>query len=126
MSPSLISTVTDAVFEDVKAWQSRPFEALGPIVYLDAIHVKMRTAGHVQTQAVYLTLALALEGDKELLGPWVGDAEGAKVWLAPKTPWVDEDQLSTVDCLVASTVTAGDSPPPLGAPPAGETPSFSG
>jgi len=85
VSPSLISTVTDAVLEDVKAWQSRPLEALYPIVYLDAIHVKMRTAGHVQTQAVYLALALTMEGDKELLGLWVGEAEGAKFWLSVLT-----------------------------------------
>ena len=85
VSPSLISTVTDTVLEDVKAWQSRPLEALYPIVYLDAIHVKMRTAGHVQTQAVYLALALTLEGDKELLGLWVGEAEGAKFWLSVLT-----------------------------------------
>lgn len=85
VSPSLISTVTDAVLEDVKAWQSRPLEALYPIVYLDAIHVKMRTAGHVQTQAVYLALALTMDGEKELLGLWVGEAEGAKFWLSVLT-----------------------------------------
>ena len=85
VSPSLISTVTDAVLDDVKAWQSRPLEALYPIVYLDAIHVKMRTSGHVQAQAVYLALALTLEGDKELLGMWVGEAEGAKFWLSVLT-----------------------------------------
>ena len=85
VSPSLISTVTDAVLDDVKAWQSRPLEALYPIVYLDAIHVKMRTSGHVQTQAVYLALALTLDGEKELLGLWVGEAEGAKFWLSVLT-----------------------------------------
>ena len=82
VSPSLISTVTDAVLEDVKAWQARPLEAVYPIVYLDAIHVKLRRSGHVQTQAVYLALALTLEGEKELLGLWVGEAEGAKFWLS--------------------------------------------
>ena len=85
VSPSLISTVTDAVLDDVKAWQSRPLEALYPIVYLDAIHVKMRASGHVQTQAVYLALALTLDGEKELLGLWVGEAEGAKFWLSVLT-----------------------------------------
>ena len=85
VSPSLISTVTDAVLEDVKAWQARPLEAVYPIVYLDAIHVKMRTSGHVQTQAVYLALALNLSGEKELLGLWVGEAEGAKFWLSVLT-----------------------------------------
>ena len=82
VSPSLISTVTDAVLEDVKAWQARPLEAVYPIVYLDAIHVKLRGQGHVQTQAVYLALALTMEGEKELLGLWVGEAEGAKFWLS--------------------------------------------
>jgi putative transposase len=85
VSPSLISAVTDAVLEDVKAWQARPLDAVYPIVYLDAIHVKMRTGGHVQTQAVYLALALTLSGEKELLGLWVGEAEGAKFWLGVLT-----------------------------------------
>lgn len=85
VSPSLISTVTDAVLDDVKTWQSRPLEAVYPIVYLDAIHVKMRASGHVQTQAVYLALALTLEGEKELLGMWVGEAEGAKFWVSVLT-----------------------------------------
>lgn len=85
VSPSLISTVTDAVLEDVKAWQGRPLEAVYPIVYLDAIHVKVRSQGHVQTHAVYLALALTLEGNKELLGLWVGEAEGAKFWLSVLT-----------------------------------------
>ncbi len=66
VSPSLISAVTDAVLEDVKAWQSRPLDTVYPIVYLDAIHVKVRSRGHVRTHAVYLALALTLEGNKEL------------------------------------------------------------
>lgn len=81
VSPALISAVTDAVLEDVKAWQGRPLEAVYPIVYLDALHVKLRTHGQVQTQAVYLALAITLDGQKELLGLWVGEAEGAKFWL---------------------------------------------
>jgi putative transposase len=82
VSPTLISAVTDAVLDDAKAWQSRPLEAVYPIVYLDAIHVKIRSSGHIQTQAVYVALALTLEGEKELLGLWVGEAEGAKFWLS--------------------------------------------
>ncbi len=81
VSPALISVVTDAVLEDVHAWQGRPLDAVYPIVYLDAIHVKLRTDGRVQTHAVYLALAITLEGHKELLGLWVGEAEGAKFWL---------------------------------------------
>jgi putative transposase len=85
ISPDLISTITDAVLEDVRAWQGRPLDACYPIVYLDAIHVKLRAGGHVQNQAVYVALALTMEGDKELLGLWVGEAEGAKFWLSVLT-----------------------------------------
>jgi hypothetical protein len=60
-------------------------EAVYPIVYLDAIHVQVRATGHVQTHAVYLALALTLEGHKELLGLWVGEAEGARFWLGVLT-----------------------------------------
>lgn len=67
VSPSLISSVTDAVLDDVKAWQGRPLDTVYPIVYLDAIHVKVRSQGHVQTHAVYLALDLNLEGNKEAI-----------------------------------------------------------
>lgn len=85
VSPSLISAVTDSVLEEVKAWQSRPLDAVYPIVYLDAIHVKMRSSGHVQNTAVYVALAINMEGNKELLGLWVGESEGAKFWLSVLT-----------------------------------------
>jgi putative transposase len=81
VSPALISSVTDAVLEDVQAWQSRPLEAVYPIVYLDAIHLKLRRNGHVQVQAVYLALGIGLDGLKDLLGLWVGESEGAKFWM---------------------------------------------
>lgn len=71
--------------EDVRAWQARALDPVYPIVYLDAIHVKLRTAGHVQSRAVYLALAINLHGHKELLGLWVGEAEGAKFWLGVLT-----------------------------------------
>jgi len=81
VSPSLISAVTDAVLEEVTAWQSRPLEAVYPIVYLDALHLKMRQSGQVKNQAVYLALGINLEGYKELLGLWIGEQEGARFWL---------------------------------------------
>lgn len=81
VSPTLISNVTDAVLEEVQAWQSRPLDGVYPIVYLDALHVKRREDGHVQTSAVYLALGITVEGTKELLGLWIGEAEGAKFWL---------------------------------------------
>jgi len=81
VSPSLISSVTDAVIEEVKAWQSRPLDALYPIVYLDCIHVKVRDNGAVRVKAVYLALGIKLDGEKELLGIWIAQTEGAKFWL---------------------------------------------
>jgi putative transposase len=81
VSPTLISNVTDAVLEEVQGWQARPLESVYPIVFLDAIHVKMRTSGHVESCAVYLALGITREGNKELLGLWVGESEGAKFWL---------------------------------------------
>jgi putative transposase len=82
VSPQLISEVTDAVIGDVEAWQARPLDPFYPILYLDAIHLKLRESRHVQTCAVYVALALNVEGHKELLGLWVGEAEGAKFWLS--------------------------------------------
>lgn len=81
VSPSLISSVTDAVIEEVKAWQSRPLDTLYPIVYLDCIHVKVRDAGTVRAKAVYLALGINMSGEKELLGIWIAQTEGAKFWL---------------------------------------------
>jgi putative transposase len=85
VSPALISSVTDSVLDEVKAWQSRPLDPVYPIVYLDAIHLKLRSDGHVQTQAVYLALGVTLEGHKDLLGLWVGESEGSKFWLGVLT-----------------------------------------
>lgn len=81
VSPTLISSVTDAVIEDARAWQSRPLDTVYPVVYLDCIHVKVRDAGTVRTKAVYLALGLNLSGEKELLGLWIAQTEGAKFWL---------------------------------------------
>jgi putative transposase len=81
VSPSLISSVTDAVIEDVKIWQSRPLDALYPIVYLDCIHAKVRDNGAVRIKAVYLAPGIKLDGEKELLGIWIAQTEGAKFWL---------------------------------------------
>lgn len=81
VSPTLISSVTDAIIDDAKAWQSRPLDALYPIIYLDCIHVKTRDAGTVRVKAVYLALGINLAGEKELLGIWIAQTEGAKFWL---------------------------------------------
>ena len=81
VSPSLISSVTDAVSEDVKVWQARPLDALYPILYLDCIHVKVRDSGAVRNKAVYLAIGVNMDGHKEVLGLWIAQTEGAKFWL---------------------------------------------
>lgn len=80
VSPSLISAVTDAVADEVKAWQARPLDAIYPIVYLDCIHVKVRE-GAVRVKAVYLAIGITMAGEKEVLGLWLAQTEGAKFWL---------------------------------------------
>jgi putative transposase len=81
VSPALISSVTDAVSDDVKAWQARPLDALYPILYLDCIHVKVRDAGAVRNKAVFLAIGVNMDGHKEVLGLWIAQTEGAKFWL---------------------------------------------
>jgi len=81
VSPDLISRVTSAVAEDVVAWQTRPLDAVYPIVYLDALVVKVRDQGVVRNKAVYLALGVTLAGSKEVLGLWIEQNEGAKIWL---------------------------------------------
>lgn len=81
VSPSLISSVTDAVADEVKAWQSRPLEPIYPIVYLDCIHAKVRDSGAVRVKAVYLAIGVNMSGEKEVLGLWIAQTEGAKFWL---------------------------------------------
>jgi putative transposase len=85
VSPSLISQVTDAVIDEVRAWQSRPLEPLYPIIYLDAIMVKIRDGAHILKKAIYLVIGVNLEGIKEVLGMWVAQTEGAKFWLGVVT-----------------------------------------
>jgi putative transposase len=85
VSPALVSAVTDEVLDEVKEWQSRPLDAIYPIVYLDAIHLKMRSSGHVQNSAVYVAVGINREGNKELLGLWIGESEGSRFWLGVLT-----------------------------------------
>ena len=81
ISATLISRVTDAVIEQVVEWQSRPLDAVYPIVYLDCIVVKIRQDKQVINKAIYLALGVNMEGHKELLGMWLSENEGAKFWL---------------------------------------------
>lgn len=85
ISPTLVSNVTAAVLERVTEWQSRPLDQVYPIVYLDAMVVKIRKGKNVTNQAVHLALGVNLEGHKELLGMWLSENEGAKFWLGVLT-----------------------------------------
>src|SRR5665213_1068709 len=81
VSPDLISRVTDAVLDEVKEWQSRPLDGCYPIVFFDALRVKIRDEGLVKNKAVYVALAMDAEGHKHVLGLWIEQNEGAKFWL---------------------------------------------
>jgi len=81
VSPTLISAVTEAVSAEAAEWQARPLEPLYPVVFFDAIRVKVRDEGVVRNKAVYLALGVTPDGRKEVLGLWIESTEGAKFWL---------------------------------------------
>lgn len=81
VSPDLISAVTDAVLEEVGEWQNRPLDACYPLVFFDAIRVKIRDEGFVRNKAVYIALGVLPDGNKQILGLWIEQTEGAKFWL---------------------------------------------
>jgi transposase-like protein len=104
VSPSLISKVTDKVWEQVEAWQNRPLESIYAIAYMDAIHIKLRREGKVTNTAVHVVLAVRLDGHREVLGHWVAEgAEGANFWLSVLTDLqnrgVDDILIATMDGL---------------------------
>ena len=81
VSPDLISTVTDAILDEVAAWQARPLEPVYPLVFFDAIRVKIRDEGLVSNKAIHVALGVRADGTKEVLGLWLEQNEGAKFWL---------------------------------------------
>lgn len=85
VSPTMVSNITEKVSSMVEEWQNRPLEALYPIVYFDAIHYKVRDNGRVVSKAAYTCLGIDLQGQKDMLGLWVGEAEGASFWLSVLT-----------------------------------------
>ncbi|MDP4091386.1 MAG: IS256 family transposase [Bacillota bacterium] len=82
VSPSMISKITDKVMESAAAWQNRPLDSVYPIVYMDAVHFKVRDDHKIVSKAAYICMALDMEGHKDILGIWVGEQEGAKFWLS--------------------------------------------
>ena len=103
VSPDLISAVTDAVLEEVAAWQARPLEPVYPLVFFDALRVKIRDEGLVRNKAVYIALGVRADGTKEILGLWLEQNEGAKFWLRVmnemKTRGVEDILIAIVDGL---------------------------
>jgi putative transposase len=100
VSPDLISTVTDAVHAEVTAWQQRALETMYPVVFFDALRVKIRDEGTVRNKAVYLALALLPDGSRDILGIWIEQTEGAKFWLKVFT---DLQMRGCQDILIAVT-----------------------
>jgi len=103
VSPEFISAVTDEVLAEIAAWQSRPLEALYPLLFFDALRVKIRDDGLVRNQAVYLALAILPDGSRDVLGIWIEQTEGAKFWLKVfndlKTRGVADILIAVVDGL---------------------------
>src|SRR5579864_8053347 len=103
VSPDLISAVTDAVLEEVAAWQARPLEATYPLIFFDALRVKMRDEGTVRNRAVHIALGVRADGTKEILGLWLEQNEGAKFWLRVmnelKNRGVEDVLIAVVDGL---------------------------
>lgn len=83
VSPELVSAVTDAVLEEIAEWQNRPLEALYPLVFFDALRVKIRDEGTVRNKAVYIALGVRSDGRKEVLGLWIGQTASAASWPRP-------------------------------------------
>ena len=103
VSPDLISAVTDAVLDEIAEWQNRPLETLYPLVFFDAIRVKVRDEGMVRNKAVYIALGVRPDGTKEILGLWIEQTEGAKFWLRVmnelKNRGVEDILIAVVDGL---------------------------
>jgi putative transposase len=100
VSPDLISTVTDAVVAEVTAWQGRPLEPMYPVVFFDALRVKIRDEATVRSKAVYLALAVLPDGSRDILGIWIEQTEGAKFWMKVFT---DLKTRGCQDVLIAVT-----------------------
>ena len=103
VSPDFISQVTEAVMDEVREWQSRPLEAVYPVVFFDALRVKIREDGVVRNKAVYLALGVRADGSRDVLGLWIEHTEGAKFWLKVfnelKNRGLDDILIAVVDGL---------------------------
>jgi len=103
ISAELVSNVTAGIIEEVKEWQNRPLEPIYPIVYLDALVIKVKDEGHIRNKSIYLVMGVNMDGHKELLGMWIEKTEGAKFWLRVitdlKNRGVEDIYIACVDGL---------------------------
>lgn len=103
VSAELVSKITDKITPEIKAWQNRPLETVYPFIFMDAIHYKIRDEGHVHNRAAYVVLGITIEGNKDILGIWIGENESSKFWLGIlndlKTRGVQDVLLFCVDGL---------------------------
>jgi putative transposase len=103
VSPDLISAVTDAVLDEIAAWQARPLEPVYPLIFFDALRVKIREEALVRNKAVHVALGVRADGTKEILGLWIEQTEGAKFWLRVmselKNRGVEDVLIAVVDGL---------------------------
>ena len=100
ISPTFISEVTNKIFPEISEWQSRPLEPIYPLVFLDAIHYKVRAEGRIVAKAAYLVLGIDCQGRKDILGIWIGEQESSKFWLKVLT---DLKNRGVKDILIACT-----------------------
>ena len=100
VSPDLIRTVTDGIVAEITAWQTRPLAPTYPVVFVDALRVKIRHEATVVSNAVYLALAILPDGTRDILGRWIEQTEGAKLWRKVVT---DLQTRGGQDILIAAT-----------------------
>jgi transposase-like protein len=112
VSPDFISSVTDAVMEEITVWQSRALEPMYPVVFFDAVRVKIRDEGVVRNKAIYLALGMRPDGTRNILGLWIEDTEGAKFWMKV---FADLQTRGAQDILIAVTDGLKGMPEALGA-----------
>src|SRR6195952_6117434 len=112
VSPEFISSVTDAVMDEIAVWQSRPLELLYPVVFFDALRVKIRDEGVVRNKAIYLALGMLPNGTRDILGLWIENTEGAKFWMKV---FADLQTRGVQDILIAVTDGLKGMPEALGA-----------
>ena len=110
VSPDLVSTVTDAVLDEIATWQARPLEAVYPLVFFDALRVKAQDEGLVRDKAVHIALGVRADGTKEILGLWLGQNKGAKFCLRVmnelRNRGVEDVLLAVVGSIVTAAITA--------------------